>query len=745
MIRVVNVIPAGQSGESSLDAEPTIAVDPAQPRTIVVSTTTTPAVVDGAGTSRGQLFVSHDGGLAWQSDPILTTAGTGDITLDYAGIVSAGWNLKQGDRFFVLDLGGDGADELVVVSPNGQWIGILGEWAGAVAATWIGFDWVNSPGGTGAEGWNLREGDQFYVADVDNDGRDELVVLSPDEQWIGVLREDNGGLAVGWIGHDWVNSPGGSGAEGWNLRQGDQFHVADIDGDGSQELVVLSPDEQWIGVLRENNGGLAAGWIGFDWVQPPTPQSALYAGTLDPGTGTPVATAFNVLRTFNVDDPNPMTTLERTSTTTKFQDQPWVAEAKVDGEFRAFVGFNDLNHTPRTASVEVFRRSNSAQPSSAVARLERRSPPVQDGPSVRVAAHPGGRVYAAFMSWTAQGTTVAGITPITVDVVVTRDDEGGLSRDPFGALLDPGDSNAGNRLVTGVSLRFTGLGGLGTDRIGSDLAIAVDPNDSSTVYVAWCDDVTTPPATTPTYTLHVQKSTDGGQTWPLPELRTLGNARNPALAVSDLGTVGFMFQQFTPPGPAGGVGTWVTHFQRGTQQGTSWTDFTLASAPASGWQGDYLQLKAVGSNFFGVFSADNTPLTANFPQGITYGRNANFTTGGLLAADKTTAVAVSIDPFFVKVTEPPDETNVQVTCRNLDETGRIAEIGGSLQGGGSWKLSVPDVISRIDDNGQRFFVTGPGGTEVDVITATGPRGRRYLKTVADTTTADNLRSLPACP
>ena len=95
--------------------------------------------------------------------------------------------------------------------------------------------------------------------------------------------------------------------------------------------------------------------------------------------------------------------------------------------------------------------------------------------------------------------------------------------------------------------------------------------------------------------------------------------------------------------------------------------------------------------------------------------------------DKTTAVAVSIDPFFVKVTEPPDETNVQVTCRNLDETGRIAEIGGPLQGGGTWKLSVPDVVSRIDDDGQRFFVAEPGGTEVDVITATGPRGRRYLK------------------
>ena len=106
---------------------------------------------------------------------------------------------------------------------------------------------------------------------------------------------------------------------------------------------------------------------------------------------------------------------------------------------------------------------------------------------------------------------------------------------------------------------------------------------------------------------------------------------------------------------------------------------------------------------------------------------------------------VSIDPFFVKVTEPPDEASVQVTCRDLDETGRIAEVGGPLQGGGSWKLPDAEVVSGIDDDQQRLFVAGPGGSEVDVITATGPRGRRYLKAVADTTTSDNLRSLPACP
>ena len=165
-------------------------------------------------------------------------------------------------------------------------------------------------------------------------------MLSPDEQWIGVLRENNGGLAAGWIGHDWVNSPGGTGAEGWNLRQGDQVHVADIDGDGSQELIVLSPDEQWIGVLRENNGGLAAGWIGHDWVQPPVPQSTLLAGTLDPRNVASVEPQLlrpeEVRRRRSCADDHPRDAALRICSALS-ADQPWVAQAEMLGEIRAFV------------------------------------------------------------------------------------------------------------------------------------------------------------------------------------------------------------------------------------------------------------------------------------------------------------------------------------------------------------------------------------------------------------------------
>src|SRR6266480_316083 len=58
-----------------------------------------------------------------------------------------------------------------------------------------------------------------------------------------------------------------------------------------------------------------------------------------------------------------------------------------------------------------------------------------------------------------------------------------------------------------------------------------------------------------------------------------------------------------------------------------------------------------GKDFFGIFSASNTPDPANFPQGVTYQRNHDFAAKRLMALDGVTTVPASIDPFFFKVTQ----------------------------------------------------------------------------------------------
>jgi hypothetical protein len=72
--------------------------------------------------------------------------------------------------------------------------------------------------------------------------------------------------------------------------------------------------------------------------------------------------------------------------------------------------------------------------------------------------------------------------------------------------------------------------------------------------------------------------------------------------------------------------------------------------PFGPYLGDYVHLIAQGKDFYGIFSAENAPILANFPAGVTYQRNHNFATNALLDTDGTTAVATSIDPFFFKAT-----------------------------------------------------------------------------------------------
>lgn len=235
------------------------------------------ADIDG-GSTREMIRRSPDGrwmGLIRSNGYRLTTDWVGFDWVNLPGQPGAnGWKLQSGDRIFVADVDGDQRDELAIVSPDGQWLGLIRESGGSLTADWIGHSWINHAGQEGENGWKLNVGDQFIAADLNADGHDELVVGSSDGTWIGRLDGYDKGLAAGWIGHEWVNHPGQMGANGWALHPGDKFLAADLDGDGGDEIFVTSADGQWIGILRDENGILTAGWIGHEWINHPGQQGA---------------------------------------------------------------------------------------------------------------------------------------------------------------------------------------------------------------------------------------------------------------------------------------------------------------------------------------------------------------------------------------------------------------------------------------------------------------------------------------
>jgi hypothetical protein len=378
------------------------------------------------------------------------------------------------------------------------------------------------------------------------------------------------------------------------------------------------------------------------------PSNVLYAGILRTDNSN-----LEILRKADFTTPGLMTSL----LTKGNDDQPYVEGAVVmagsgTGSDRVYVGENDFGAASgHTATIDLSLDAATAPPPAGFGTqsVETRATSGQDGPPIRPAVHLDGTVYATYLGWRSSTTT---------DVVVIRDDNWASSSSPFTSLTDPSDSSAG-RLVVTAAAKPSAFGGLlGTQRVGSQNAIAVDPRNSSIVYIAWADG-----ATSAAQALHVRRSTDRGVTWSA-DIRTITTATNPALAINRHGTVGFLFQQLHNPG---GGDRWQTRFQTWSVSLGSPTDTTLADVPdangaytAANPIGDYAGLIAVGDNFYGVFCGNNTPDLANFPQGVTYQRNHDFTAHTLTDLSGN-AVAVSIDPYFFKVTtvEPADDFYVR--------------------------------------------------------------------------------------
>jgi hypothetical protein len=323
-------------------------------------------------------------------------------------------------------------------------------------------------------------------------------------------------------------------------------------------------------------------------------------------------------------------------------DQPYVEAATAasgveKGKDQVFIGSNDFG-APNGKTATIDRSSNGTKFSQV--RVESRATSGQDGPPVRPAIHSDGTVYAVYHAWRA-------FDPITgnrtADVVVVRDDTWGNGVPSFGALKDA-DNLSGKRVVQNSLFNFNDF--LGLERTGGAVAIAVDPTNSDVAYVAWAD------TQNGVYTIHLRKSSDRGVTWSANDMKVVASATNPALAVNNQGTIGFLYQQLVGTGASQ---KFVTHFQH-SDDGQNWVDLVLADTPANTppkvfdpYLGDYAHLLSVGSDFYGIFSANNEPDLTHFPNGVNYQRNHDFNKIQLLDTDGVTPVDPSIDPFFFKV------------------------------------------------------------------------------------------------
>jgi hypothetical protein len=370
--------------------------------------------------------------------------------------------------------------------------------------------------------------------------------------------------------------------------------------------------------------------------------NVFYAGLLRDATA-----QLEIQRTTDMTFATPLTAVN----TPRSTDQPYTYARTVTGWFdpgkdRIWVGNNEGAVSPPSATVDQSLDAAIATPTFTQNRIDADTPVGRDNYQVRTVAHPDGHVYAAF--YRRKGSITGGYN---ADVVVVRDDNWGNSMTPFRNLADSTTTVAGQNVVASTSVSDTGGSSstLGNEWWGGDLYLTVDPNDSSRVYISYSDSNTGADRT-----LHLRRSRDFGQTWDA-DLLTISSAKNAAIAVNSHGTIAYLYQLLSGTSPNL---HWQTHLRRSTNDGSTWDDTTLADFPAQGTGspggsriiGDYLNMVAVGKNFYGVFSSYNDLASATFPAGITWARN--ITAPGvmpphLLGLNGTTTITPSIDPFFL--------------------------------------------------------------------------------------------------
>src|SRR6516162_11956622 len=252
--------------------------------------------------------------------------------------------------------------------------------------------------------------------------------------------------------------------------------------------------------------------------------------------------------------------------------------------------------------------------------LDRVGAGIQDNPSIREAVN-GSTVYAIFERWNTVVENDANGARFTSQVVVERSDNGGASFTALGA--------GGNGVIagtpTGVFANTTNTPlTLGQERVpGSDLAIAVDPNNAAHVITVWLD---APGANgAGIVQLHLAESFNSGASW-ADKFDTSAATRSDqaAVSISSTGAIGLLYNNYDPA-----TNKLSQHIVTTTNDFVTSTDQTLATETNATptldfhpYLGDFFDLTSVGNTFYGIFSASNADngTDAQFSS-VIFGRN----------------------------------------------------------------------------------------------------------------------------